>query len=129
MNKKPILAAALVASAVATGGYAYAGTDTQAADQAEMQAALAAKVSITQAIQTAERQSGGKAMEAAFSDENDKQGYEVTTVAKDGTEQNLFVDAKTGKAVGAAAAANDENGDNGVAENEDGQHDDSEEGE
>lgn len=122
MHKKPIIIAALVASAVASSGYAFAGTDSQAADQAEMQAALTAKVSMMQAIQAAESQSGGKAMEAVFSDENGKPGYEVTIVAKDGAEHNLVVDASTGSVAKATPAAENENDDNGAV-------DDSEEGE
>lgn len=126
MNSKPILAAALLASAALGGGYAYAGTDTQAADQAEMQAALAAKVPMSGAIKAAEDMSGGKAMEAAFTDENGSHGYEVTTVTADGAEHNLFVDASTGKAVKAAAMEDD---DHGAADNEIGEQPDSEEGE
>ncbi len=122
MQKKPIVIAALVASTVASGGYAFADTDSHAADQAEMQAALAAKVSMMQAIQAAESQSGGRAMEAVFSDENGKSGYEVTIVTSDGAEHNLVVDASTGNMAKATPSAENENDDNGVV-------DDSEEGE
>lgn len=121
MHKKPIVIAALVAT-VASGGYAFADTDSHAADQAEMQAALAAKVSMMQAIQSAESQSGGRAMEAVFSDENGNPGYEVSIVTTDGAEHNLVVDASTGNVAKATPAAENENDDNGTV-------DDSEEGE
>lgn len=122
MSKKPVLAAVLAASIIAIGGHAYAASGSNAADQAEMQAALAAKVAMTQAVQAAENKSGGKAMEAVFSAENGKPGYEVTTVTKDGAEHNLFVDASTGDAMKSTSSAENESNDNGAL-------DDSEEGE
>lgn len=128
MFKKPILAAALVASAFATAAHAQAANDTPAADQAEMQAALAAKVPITEAIQAAEKQSGGKAVEVAFSNESGSDGYDVTTVTKDGTEHNLFVDATTGKATKAVVNAEDKNDGNGAAAAEDNDNEGSEQG-
>jgi uncharacterized membrane protein YkoI len=120
MNKKPILVAALVASAIAGSGHAFAGNDSQAGDRAEMQAALAAKVPMVQAIQAAESQSGGTGMEASFSIENGTAGYEVTTVTKDGVEHNLFVDVTTGKASKASPEEN-ENDDNGAPDSEEGE--------
>ncbi|MCF6112168.1 PepSY domain-containing protein [Mesorhizobium muleiense] len=118
MHKKPIVIAALVASTVASGGYAFADTDSHAADHAEMQAALAAKVSMMQAIQSAESQSGGRAMEAVFSDENGNPGYEVSIVTTDGAEHNLVVDASTGNVAKATQAAENENDDNGTVDEE-----------
>lgn len=124
MSKKTVLAAMLAASALAIGGHAYAASGTNAADQAEMQAALAAKVSMTEAVKAAESKSGGKATEAVFSDENGKPGYEVTTVTKDGAEHDLFVDASTGDAMKATAASENENDDSGaLADSEEGEHD------
>lgn len=125
MSKKPVLAAAaLAASAIAIGGHAYAASDSNAADQAEMQAALAAKVTMTQAVEVAESKSGGKAMEAVFSAENGKPGYEVTTVSKDGAEHNLFVDASTGDAMKSTASAEKEKDDDGALDDsEEGEHD------
>ena len=104
MHKKTLLLAGLVATAITAAGGAYAASGSASADQAEMQAALAAKVSLSQAVKAAEASSGGKAMEVVFTDENAKPGYEVTTVTSDGAEQNLFVDATTGKAAKATAA-------------------------
>lgn len=122
MSKTPVLAAALAASTIAIGGHAYAASQTNA-DQAEMQAALAAKVTMTQAVQAAESKSGGKAMEAVFSAENNKPGYEVTTVTRDGAEHNLFVDASTGDAMKATASSENENDDNGALDDtEEGEH-------
>ncbi len=115
MKKHLAIATILIASGI-TGGYAFAGTNSGAADQAEMQAALGAKVAMTDAIQSAESASGGKATEAVFTGENGKPGYEVTTVTNDGAEHNLFVDATTGKAVAATPAAENENDENGAAD-------------
>ncbi|MCT7378091.1 PepSY domain-containing protein [Chelativorans salis] len=118
--KNAVLAGALAAMVAGSALPAYA--ETGASDKTEMQAALAAKVSMSEAVQAAEDKSGGKVMEAVFSDENGKPGYEVSTVQPDGTEQNFFVDASTGEAVKATAAAENENDGSGTV-------DDSQEGE
>ena len=119
MDKTPILVAALVASAIAGSGPAFAN-DSQTSDSAEMQAALAAKIPMVQAIQAAESQSGGTGMEAVFTAENGMAGYEVTTVTKDGIEHNLFVDATTGE-VAKGSPAENENDDNGGPDSEEGE--------
>lgn len=111
MIRKPILAAALFAPALAASSCAYAEGGQSAADRSEMQAALAAKVSMAAALKSAEEQSGGRAMEAAFTVENGRSGYEVTVVAKDGGESNFFVDATTGNPVKVAVTGDDEDND------------------
>ena len=98
---------------------------TDARDKAEMQAALSARVSLAEALKAAQAQiDGGKATEAVFSDENGTPGFEVTLVAPDGNEHNLFVDAATGNArPGTAAAENEHGDDNGLDDREEGERD------
>jgi len=124
---KVTIAAALLAAGVGAGAaQAASGTaPTDAQDRAEMQAALSAKVSLVDAVKAARTKvDGARAAEVVFSDENGKPGYEVTLVARDGSEHNLFVDAATGKAQPASAAAENENdGQNGLDDSEEGEQD------
>lgn len=61
-------------------------------------ALLSAKLSIAQAIQAAESQSGGKAASADFNASKDEGGpaFEVEVITPDGSEQQLAVNAETG---------------------------------
>ena len=131
MNTKTATRTLIVAGLLAGGigmGVAQAASGsapTDARDKAEMQAALSARVSLAEAVKAAQAQiDGGKATEAVFSDENGTPGFEVTLVAPDGNEHNLFVDAATGNARPATAAAENEHGDdNGLDDREEGERD------
>lgn len=131
MTTKTTTRALIVATLLAGGigmGVAQAASGSapsDAQDTTEMQAALSAKVSLTDAVNAAQAKvDGGKAMEVVFSAENGTPGYEVTLVAPDGNEHNLFVNAATGKAQVATAAAENEHDDhNGLDDREEGEWD------
>ncbi len=66
--------------------------------QEEAEAIGQAKISLTEAVQTAESETGAKAVEVDFDKENNVWGYEVKTL-KPGTKYELFIDANTGKII------------------------------
>ncbi len=70
----------------------------QSKHQQEAQAINEAKVTIVQAIQAAESETGAKAVEVDFERENNVWGYEVKTL-KPGTKYELFIDANTGQVI------------------------------
>ena len=80
-------------------------------DQAELAALQNAKVSLTDAIRTAEQQVSGKALDAGLENHDGKLRYEVK-VLKDGAVQKVMVDAQSGQIVTASAGKTheDENG-------------------
>ncbi len=124
---KALVAAGLIVAGLGMGAAqaASGSAPTDAQDKTEMQSALSAKTSLVDAVKAAQAQvNGGKAMEVVFSDENGQPGYEVSLVAPDGSEHNLFVDAASGKARQATAAAENENDDHtGVDDSEEGEAD------
>ena len=98
------LSAAALLATVTVGGAALAGATQAPEDQdesREISAALAARVSLADAVILAERQGGGKALEAAFDDETGNR-WEIE-LAKDGRVIGYVVDMSTG-AVSLAAA-------------------------
>jgi len=119
MNSKTIRAALIAAMLVGVAGPALAGVDSRATDRAEMDAALASKVSLTEAVKAAEAQSGGQAMEVVFGDENGRFGYEVTTITPDREEHNLFVDGSTGSVVKDKATGDDRERDDDAEHSDD----------
>lgn len=82
---------------------------THSEDQAEFTKLAGAGTTLTSAVTTAEQQSGGKAIEAAFGIDNGSLLFEVE-VAKDKTMHKVMIDPATGKVVKVAAAANGESG-------------------
>ncbi|MGX9934920.1 PepSY domain-containing protein [Advenella kashmirensis] len=70
----------------------------QSNHQQEAQAINEAKVTLAQAVQTAESETGAKAVEVDFDRENNVWSYEVTTL-KPGTKYELVIDANTGKVI------------------------------
>lgn len=66
--------------------------------QQEARAINEAKVTLAQAVQTAESETGAKAVEVDFDREKNVWGYEVTTL-KSGTKYELFIDASTGEVI------------------------------
>ena len=108
MKNYPIIAATVIGVGVATLGVnsALAESSGSKQDQAEMQAMASAKISLSEAIKAAESKSGDKAVEAMFSVEKGKSGYEIGLMAPDGTEHNMMVDAASG-AVSKMAASDE----------------------
>ncbi len=99
MKRKIVIglsAAALVAS-LAVGGVALAGATQTSGDpdeSREISTVLAARVSLTDAVILAERQTGGKALEAAFDDETGDR-WEIE-LAKNGGVLGYTVDMSSG---------------------------------
>jgi uncharacterized membrane protein YkoI len=78
---------------------------TVAATPAELQALSRAKLSLTQAIETAERHGDGKAIEAEFEARNDQASrYEVKVLGRDKL-VSYTLDADTGKVLGTSNEA------------------------
>jgi uncharacterized membrane protein YkoI len=77
----------------------------QAADQTDAQALENAKMSMTQAIQMAERQGNGKAIDAQFSANKDGGQYAVEVLSSDGKKLTEY---KLDSATGHIAAAGNE---------------------
>ncbi len=100
MNTKLITALAL-ASLLATS--AVAGTALAAGDEdQEATALLGAKVSLTQAIATAEQQTGGHAFDAGVNIKDGRTRIAVETNGPKGI-QTITVDAQSGQVVGTHA--------------------------
>lgn len=85
-------------------------------DQAVFAKLVNAGTTLTSSVTTAEQETGGKAIEAAFTKENGTMLFEVE-VAKDNAMHKVAVDPATGKMVKVAAA---ENGESGEGDEEEG---------
>lgn len=106
-----LLTVAAVATTALTGGAALAAGGPD--DQAEVKAFLAARQTITGAIDAAEAASGGKAVAAEFGQGNGAGVYEVDTIAN-GKQVSVEIDAMTGKVIatkGEGAVADADDGD------------------
>ncbi len=93
-------ASLVTTSLVAGGGAALANGD----EQREATALQGAKVSLTQAIATAEQQTGGKAYDAGVDVKGGRTRIAVETNGPKGI-QTITVDAQNGQVVGAHAGA------------------------
>ncbi|WP_419756251.1 PepSY domain-containing protein [Brevundimonas sp.] len=105
------LSAAALVTTLAVGGVALAGATQTSEDQdegREIAAALAARVSLADAVSIAERQGGGKALEAAFDDETGNR-WEIE-LAQNGRVVGYTVDMSSGAVSPAAAEAEDGEG-------------------
>ncbi|MDD9908703.1 MAG: PepSY domain-containing protein [Ahrensia sp.] len=94
----------------ALGGAIAANTASDADNEkAEIAAAMNAKVSFTDALKIAETETGGKVLEAGIEVEDGKTAfYEVETIKADGTEQEVQIDATTGKVIKVSMDDDDE---------------------
>ncbi len=90
------VAMATVIALGAAAGLASAGTTDNAQ---EMAALSAAKISLNQAIATAEQKVGGKAINGGLNNENGVMTYGVEVVDKANTVQTVLVDLNTGGVV------------------------------
>lgn len=72
-------------------------------DQAEFAKLAASPVTLASAVATAEKEIGGKAIEAAFENEDGNMQFEVE-VAKDKAVQKVMIDATSGKVVKVSAS-------------------------
>ena len=108
MVRSHILALAAVAALAGGAGIAEAGDKP---DSQEMARLMAARTSLAQAVAIAEKETGGKAIDADFSDEDGRLTLEIE-VLKDNAVRKVIIDAETGK-VTKVAVAEAEEGDNG----------------
>ena len=93
-----LTAALALAGLLAVGG----GVASAATDQQESTALLRARVSLVQAITTAEQQTGGKAYDAGVDIKGNQTRIAVETNGPKGV-QTVTVDAQTGQVVGTRA--------------------------
>ncbi|MFM9939344.1 MAG: PepSY domain-containing protein [Hyphomicrobiaceae bacterium] len=111
MNRKTLLTA-LVAGTLATGaigGLAYARERGESrTDEAAIM--TNAKITMAQAIATAELATGGKAVGTGIEDQDGTVNFEVS-VLKDGARQKVLIDTQTGKVVKTVTAQNDDDND------------------
>ncbi|WP_292177526.1 hypothetical protein [Brevundimonas sp.] len=108
------LSAAALVTLAALGGVAYASSTAspeQEDERGEIAAINGARVSLAQAVGIAERQGGGKAMEASFDDETG--GRWEVEIAAGQTVRTFAVDMTTGTASAMTAEA-----DEGAEEND-----------
>ncbi len=77
----------------------FAGAFAVNADGGDVRMLSETKISLTQAIASAEKHNGGQAYEASLDDDSFKPAYEVT-VAKDGRIFDVQVDGVTGEVIG-----------------------------
>jgi uncharacterized membrane protein YkoI len=110
MARTHLLAVATIVALGGAAGIAQAGDKPDAAEMAKL---MAAKTSLTQAIAIAEKETGGKAIDADFDNENGALSLEIE-VLKDKAVSKVIIDADTGKVVKIAVAnsENDENDEN-----------------
>lgn len=85
------------------GGVAFAA-DHQ--DQSEARIMQAAKVSLAQAVMTAEHQTGGKAFDAGVNNESGRPRIAVTVAGATGV-QTVLIDPATGAVTGTHAGSDD----------------------
>lgn len=109
MSKTKLLSGAIaVLLILGAAGVALASVDKEDESQ-DLRAAAQAKISISDAIRTAEQQAGGRAIDATFGKESGQPQYEVE-VLTGGAVHNVYVDAQTGKVTKVAQGENDEAG-------------------
>lgn len=91
---KPFAVAALVVTT------AMAPAIVSAEDASEIKALTEAKISLTQAIEAAEKHQGGQALDASIDDDSFTPTFEVSVV-KDGKVYDVRVDGVKGTVIGA----------------------------
>jgi uncharacterized membrane protein YkoI len=103
----PAVAATAIGAGVAGG--AFADTDARGLDD-DAKAMLAARVTLTDAIATAEKEAGGKAIDAGM-DDQDGVRFIAVNVVRGEKIQKVLVDPETGKVVKIGAKDDDEEDD------------------
>jgi uncharacterized membrane protein YkoI len=118
MKRKILIPALLMAAGVATaGGLAYGQQSGSAQNDAIVDLAKA-KISLAQAIVTAEQHAGGRASRAELENENGRLVYDVE-VADNTRTTDVKVDATDGSVVSAQADRADDHSKNGQEERDD----------
>lgn len=101
MHRRKVLILGIVAASALAGSVVY-GSEHWNEEQNEVRALAQAKISLVQAIETAERHAGGKATSARLEDEDGKVVYEVEVIGSDKATQ-VKVDSRDGKVLSARA--------------------------
>jgi uncharacterized membrane protein YkoI len=105
-------AASTILLAIAVPSIAEEATAAQTTAK-EMQLLKDARIGMAEAVQLAEREGKGKAIESSIDDENGG-SYEIEVLAPSGKLTDIFVDPKSGKVVKTAAAgSSDDEADKG----------------
>lgn len=112
MPHTKMITASVLALALGAGlsGFASAQSQTEAGNAAELQAVQNAKLSVADAAKGAEAETGGKAMDVAFDDENGQLAYEVEVALNDGTTKEVLIDAQSGKVLKVSDHREEQNG-------------------
>jgi uncharacterized membrane protein YkoI len=108
MVRNSLLAVATIVALGGAAGIAQAGDKPDAAELAQL---AAAKTSLSQAIAIAEKETGGKAIDADFDNEDGTLSLEIE-VLKDNAVSKVIIDADTGKVLKVAAVADGEDEEN-----------------
>jgi uncharacterized membrane protein YkoI len=101
-NRSPLILAGVIVLGLAGPGLAGPGPAANADATREETALLGAKVSLSQAIATAEQKTGGKAFDAGVDVAKGKPRIIVETNGPEGV-QTVIVDAQSGEIVGGHA--------------------------
>lgn len=118
MNGKNMMMAAAVAAALTGVAGAALADQTQQGQHDDVTALSSAKVSLAQAVATAEQKAGGKAVRAAF-DENDGAPRIAVDVAvaqpgqANGSLTTVLIDPQNGQVTGTRQGEDEENEDGG----------------
>ena len=102
----------LIPLALGAAAPAFAESENEAGENSvdETQALMNAKISIGDAIKTAEAEAKGRAVDSGLNDENGDVSYQVEVLTRDGKRTDVFVDLQSGKVLKMAAAGADEKG-------------------
>lgn len=106
---------AFLTALIAVSGVTAALADNGSQELSEGKALLASKITIAQAIASAEAQGAGKASSANFmtGHASGEAFYHVEIISADGRQQDLAVNAATGEVAKAISMEEDDHGDNG----------------
>ena len=110
MNMKQIVVLA-AAGLIAIGGGSSVAYAEEHGDLGDAQALANSKVSLTQAIATAEQQAGGKAVDAGVDNENGTVRIAVEVASNQGVE-TVLVDPQAGQVTGTKAESGHEGEEN-----------------
>jgi uncharacterized membrane protein YkoI len=118
MNSRKFVAAASGALLAVAGGRVLAAEKHGHGDQGDLATLGQTRITLADAVAAAERQTGGKAMEAGVEQENGAAVYEVK-VASNNAVQKVTVDAQSGKVLKVGASADGHGGDGDGEEDDD----------
>lgn len=116
-NSRKLIAMAAGALLIVAGGRVFAAEKHGHGDQDDLATLAKSRVTLADAVAAAERQTGGRAMEAAVEEENGAAVFEVK-VASNNAVQKVVVDAQSGKVLKVGPSA-DGHGGNGDGEEDD----------